>query len=145
MAENDYNDIIDMPHHQSKTRNHMSIHDRAAQFSPFAALTGYDGAIKETVRLTDTRIELDETKKAALDERIGMIREHLSEQQEIEITFFQPDEKKSGGAYLTLRGVIKKIDEYEKRLVMQSGEQILIDDIAEITGELFSALDGYFA
>lgn len=128
-----YDDIINLPHHVSKSHPRMSIHDRAAQFSPFAALTGYDGAIKETARLTNKRMELDETWKNVLDEKLRIIHEQLSSQPEIEITYFQPDEKKNGGAYISAAGIVKKIDRYERTVIMQDGTRIPIEKIIEIT------------
>lgn len=128
-----YDDIINLPHHVSKSHPQMSIHDRAAQFSPFAALTGYDGAIKETARLTNKRMELDETWKNVLDEKLRIIHEQLSSQPEIEITYFQPDEKKTGGAYISATGIVRKIDRYEQTVVMQDGTRIPIEEIIEIT------------
>lgn len=136
-----YDDIINMPHHTSTKRPRMSMIDRAAQFSPFAALTGYDAAVKETARLTDRRIELDEYEKLALDEMLQVIQEHLKEKPEVEITFFQPDERKSGGAYLSTAGTIKKIDYYERNVVMADGKKIPIDEIYQINGDLFRFLD----
>ena len=119
----------------------MSIRDRAAQFSPFAALTGFDGEIKETARLTDHRIELDEAEKTILDEKLRIVQEQLSRQQEIELVFFRPDEMKSGGAYILVRGTVKKIEGYERAVVMQDGTRIPIDEIVNITGEMFQAVD----
>lgn len=136
-----YDDIINLPHHTSPKRPRMSMIDRAAQFSPFAALTGYDAAVKETARLTDRRVELDEYEKLALDERLQVIQEHLKEKPEVEITFFQPDERKSGGAYLSVEGTIKKIDYYERNVVMVDGKKIPIDEIYQINGDLFRFLD----
>lgn len=136
-----YDDIINLPHHTSPTRPRMAMIDRAAQFSPFAALTGYDAAVKETARLTDQRIELDEYEKADLDERLQLIQEHLSEQPKVEITYFKPDERKSGGAYLSVSGVIKKIDSFERHVVMMDGKKIPIDEIFQIDGELFRFLE----
>ena len=136
-----YDDIINMPHHTSPKRPRMAMIDRAAQFSPFAALTGYDAAVKETARLTDRRIELDEYEKLALDERLQLIQEHLKEKPEVEITFFQPDERKSGGVYLSAAGKIKKIDYYERNVVMADGKKIPIDEIYQINGDLFRVLD----
>ncbi|MCD8005221.1 MAG: hypothetical protein LUE91_06155, partial [Oscillospiraceae bacterium] len=95
----DYSDIINLPHHVSATRPHMSMHDRAAQFSPFAALTGYDAAVKETARLTDQRAELDDDMKEKLSERINLLQENLAAAPAVEITYFIPDERKEGGAY----------------------------------------------
>lgn len=136
-----YDDIINLPHHTSPTRPRMAMIDRAAQFSPFAALTGYDAAVKETARLTDRRIELDEYEKADLDERLQLIQEHLGEQPEIKITFFKPDERKAGGVYLSITGVIKKIDSFERYVVMMDGKKIPIDEIFQIDGELFRFLE----
>ena len=136
-----YDDIINLPHHTSSKRPRMSMIDRAAQFSPFAALTGYDAAVKETARLTDRRIELDEYSKAALDERLQLIQERLKEHPEVTITYFQPDERKDGGAYLSITGSIKKIDTYEKCVVMMDKRKIPIDEIFGIDGDLFSSME----
>lgn len=138
---NPYDDIINLPHHTSASRPHMSAYDRAAQFSPFAALTGYDSAITETARLTDKRAELDEYSKAALNEKLCMIQDQMDEQPEVSITYFQPDNKKSGGAYMTVTGCVKKIDEYERTVVMQDAAKIPIEDIFDIEGELFGAFE----
>lgn len=138
---NPYDDIINLPHHTSASRPHMSAHDRAAQFSPFAALTGYDSAITETARLTEKRVELDEYSKAALNGKLSMIQEQLDEQPEISITYFQPDNKKSGGAYITAAGCVKKIDEYGRTVVMRDATRIPIEDILAIEGEMFSSLE----
>lgn len=119
----------------------MSMLDRAAQFSPFAALTGYDAAVKETARLTDRRIELDEYSKAALDERLQLLQDHMKENPEITITYFKPDERKDGGAYLPVTGSVKKIDAYEKCIVMMDKQKVPIDEIIEIDGELFSFME----
>jgi len=123
----------------------MSVLDRAAQFSPFAALTGFDGAIKETARLTYQRIELDEDVKTLLDEKLRIVQEQLSRQQEIEILFFRPDEMKAGGAYISVIGAVKKIEEYERAVVMEDGTRIPIEEIIEITGEIFQGVDDSFA
>ena len=139
--EHRYDDIINLPHHQSATRPHMSNYDRAAQFAPFAALTGYDDAVKETARLTDKKVELDEYSKDALNERLNMIQDAIDEQPEVSITYFLLDKKKSGGAYVTATDRVKKIDEYENIVLLQDGTKIPIDDIAEIVGEVFGALE----
>ena len=137
---NPYVDIIDLQHHTSASRPHMSAHDRAAQFSPFAALTGYDSAITETARLTEERVELDEYSKAALNGKLSMMQEQSDEQPEISITYFQPDNKKSGGAYIIAAGCVKKIDEYGRTVVMWDGTRIPIEDILAIEGEMFDGL-----
>lgn len=138
-----YDDIMNLEHHVSTDHEHMSIFDRAAQFSPFAALTGYDGAIKETARMTDYKIELDEAAKSILDEKLRIVQEQLSRQQEVEFVFFRPDELKTGGAYISLRGIVRKIDKYERVVVMQDGTRIPVEEIADITGEMFQTLDSF--
>ena len=127
-----YDDIINLSHHVSSEHAHMSIPDRAAQFSPFAALTGYDGAIKETARLTDQRIELDESAKTILDEKLIIIQENLNKKQDIEIIFFKQDELKAGGAYISISGIVKQISRYESAIIMQDGTRIHIEDIVDI-------------
>lgn len=141
--EHKYDDIINLPHHVSVRHPQMSLIDRAAQFSPFAALTGHDAAIKEAQRLTDEWVELDENRKELLDEKLQMIRESLSGGMggqglpEILFTYFQPDEKKSGGAYLSVQGKVKKIDEYGHQVIMEDGTVLTIEHIVDIEGELF--------
>ena len=136
-----YADIIDLPHHQSDTRPKMSNYDRAAQFSPFAALTGHADSIKETARLTDEYSEPSEEMKAIMNEKILFLMEQLENQPEITITFFKPDEKKQGGAYITITGVVKKIKTYERQIQMTTGDLIPIDMIYGIDGEIFSRID----
>lgn len=136
-----YDDIIDLPHHVSTSRPRMSVLDRAAQFSPFAALTGFEDAVKETARLTDERMDLDEDAKAALNVRLLMIQEQLDDQPQVFITYFKPDDKKVGGAYITVKGCVKTIDAYERTVVMKGGARISINDIIKIDGELFDSID----
>lgn len=136
-----YDDIIALPHHVSVTRAHMSISDRAAQFSPFAALTGYEAAIKETARLTEKRIELDESSRAVLDEKLNVIMEQIADHPKITITYFQPDAKKAGGSYIETVGQIRKIDEYTREIVMMDRSQIPLDEVIALDGELFRILD----
>lgn len=138
--EGRYDDIINLPHHVSTKHPHMAPIDRAAQFSPFAALTGHDEAIKETARLTDERMELDENRKELLDVRLQLLREHLGEKPTVTFTFFEPDERKSGGAYVTVTGSVKKIEEYENKIILEEGVVILIDEISAVEGELFHEL-----
>lgn len=140
---NRYDDIINLPHHVSNSHPPMAIPDRAAQFSPFAALAGYDGAIKETARLTDERVELDEVAKTILDQKIRIVEEQLSNDPEITITFFQPDVKKDGGAYVSISGIVKKIDYYKRVVLMQDGRRIEIEDISNITGEIVQSIDSF--
>ena len=135
-----YDDIIHLPHHVSTTHPHMAAIDRAAQFSPFAALTGYDAAIKETARLTDERVELDEYMKDSLSDRLQIIADRLKEYPEIAITYFQPDMKKNGGAYVTAISTAKKIDQYERVVVMTDRTVISIDEIISIDGQIFETM-----
>lgn len=132
-----YDDMLHMPHHVSPTRPRMSMIDRAAQFSPFAALTGYEDAVRETARLTDHRIELDEAEKSILDEKLRLLAEQLPSQPEVSITYFQPDTRKAGSAYPTVTGTIKKIDEYKRILLMIEGTKVPIDDILKIESKAF--------
>ena len=139
--KNPYEDMIDLPHHTSATRPRMSPYNRAAQFSPFAALSGYEEAIAETGRLTDQRIELDEYGKADLNERMAIIQANLKERPEITITYFQADPRKSGGTYVSGLGIVMKIDPHQRVLIMQDGVRIRIEDILRIEGELFKGLE----
>lgn len=131
-----YDDMLHLPHPISPTRPRMPMIDRAAQFSPFAALTGYDAAVKETARLTERKIELDEYEKQALDAKLAAIREQMGEHPEVMITYFQPDERKEGGSYQTVTGRIKKIDEYERQIVLVDGEKIKLADVMDVTKEI---------
>ena len=136
-----YDEIMGLPHHVSKTRPQMPMSDRAAQFAPFAALTGYDSAIKETGRLTDERIELDEEALTALDMRYQLLMDAFDDAPEVTITYFQADERKAGGKYITATGAVKKVDDYERLITMQDGAKIPMDDVLSIDGELFSTLE----
>lgn len=127
-----YDDIIDLPRPVSSRRSRMTNYDRAAQFSPFAALTGFDAAICETGRLTDRRIELDEGGKALLDEVLCEVREKLPLKPEIEATYFVYDERKAGGAYITARGRVHKIDAYGRQLLLLDGTRIPIRELIGI-------------
>ena len=127
---NKYDDIINLPHHRSKTHPHMALIDRAAQFAPFAALTGYGDAIDETARLTDGRPDLDEQQLAELNERLLQIMAQPN--AVVRIPYFIPDEKKEGGRYEQAEGVIKKTDEIAKVIVTDGGEKIPLADIIEL-------------
>ena len=126
---NGYDYIINMPHHVSETHPQMSMHDRAAQFSPFAALTGHSDAVKETARLTDEKIELTEEEISDLKQKLNFLNEHSAEQPEITVEYFVPDERKSGGAYIIVSGNFRRIGEYSQNIIMTSGEKIPIKDI----------------
>ena len=136
-----YNEIMGLPHHVSKNRPQMPMSDRAAQFAPFAALTGYDAAIKEIGRLTDERVELDVEALSALDMKYQILMEALDEAPEVTITYFQPDERKAGGKYVSAVGAVKKIDDFERRITMRDGTRIPMDDVLSIDGEMFSSLE----
>ena len=127
-----YDGIINMPHHRSKKHPHMPVEVRAAQFSPFAALTGHGEAIKETERITDRKIELDEYEIAVIDAKLQEIRDRLREQLQITVTYFLKDNRKAGGEYKTISGNVKKIDEHTKCLIMKDGMRIAIEDILEL-------------
>ena len=132
-----YDDIINLPHHVSATRPQMSRENRAAQFSPFAALTGHDAAIIETARLTDKKKELGEEAIAELDMKLNILADQISSRPNIAITHFRADTKKEGGAYITTIGAVKRIDDYEQAIVLIDGEIIRIPDILDIESELF--------
>ena len=129
---NKYDDIIDLPHHVSKSRPQMSVHDRAAQFSPFAALTGHGAAIKETERLTDRRIELDENQKSVINEKLQMIFEQVEKHPEISVTYFVPDQRKTGGKYVTIEGQVIKMDGYHRTLILEDQTLVPMADILDI-------------
>lgn len=133
----EYKDIINLPHHVSSKRPQMSMLDRAAQFSPFAALTGYDDAIHETGRLTDEKVDLSEGEKEVLDRKQQVLMEKLAAHPPLTITYFVPDAKKSGGAYITKSGNLKKIDEFERWMLLTDGTKIPLDDVTDIESELF--------
>lgn len=135
-----YDDIIYLPHHVSVTRPHMALIDRAAQFSPFAALTGHEGAIKETARVTEDRVELDEDVKAALSDKLQIIADRIEESPEISITYFKPDGKKKGGSYITVIKAVRHINEYERVVLLRDGTLIPIDEITSIEGRVFEVL-----
>ena len=135
-----YEDIVDLPHHVSRKHPQPTMADRAARFAPFAAITGYEEMVLEEARITDDRIELDENSKAALNEKLNMILEFIDEQPEVSITYFEPDKRKAGGAYVTVTGTVKRIDEYEHLVIMTDGKKINIDDIYNLQGELFYSL-----
>ena len=124
-----YEDIIRLPHYQSATRRRMARIDRAAQFAPFAALNGYEAVIQEAGRLTDTAAELMDGSAEAMDAGLRTIRERLAEQPEVTVTYFRPDARKTGGAYRTAQGRVRKLLEYERCLLLADGTQIPFDSI----------------
>ena len=135
-----YDDILHLPHPTSAKHPRMPVSERAAMFSPFTALSGHAGAIAETARLTDQRMELDEDTRAELDRRQAVLLEHIAEQPEVTVTWFQPDERKDGGAYVTTTGRLKKIDPVERVMTLQDGTSIPLEDVVELENEYFKEL-----
>lgn len=129
---NQYDDILHLPHPVSQRRSRMTNYDRAAQFSPFAALTGYDAVIAETARLTDTRVELDETEKERLNETLREIQDRIHTQPKITVTWFRYDERKAGGAYIRATGRVKKLDPYNSAILLTDGQAIPIREVIRI-------------
>lgn len=135
-SEHQYDDIINLPHYSSPARPRMSRQNRAVQFAPFAALTGYDAAIAETARLTDKKRELTEDERVMLSERIRILSENADDRPVVEITYFKPDSRKDGGSYEIISGAVRRIDEGEMRVVFADGRKVDIADICDIEGDL---------
>jgi len=132
-----YDDIINMQHHVSHSRPRMSNYERAAQFSPFAALTGYEEAVKETERLTDQMLELTEDEKSALNEKLQIILENIDSAPTVTLTYFEPDKRKAGGKYISKSGKVKDIDSYTRAVVFEDKTVIKIDVIKNISSQIF--------
>ena len=132
-----YSDIIDLPHHQSIYRPHMSVYNRAAQFAPFAALVGYDEMVQDTadILLLDKRVILSEDAKCLLDAKIQGIKEIINQKPEIKIVYFDEKANKLGGGYALYSGKIKKIEEYPAMLVFLDGKKVSVEDIVQIENE----------
>lgn len=128
-----YDDIINMPHPVSKRYPRMPLAERAAQFSPFAALTGYDAVIRETARLTDRRVEPDECRRQELDAALRDLAARLDSRPEVLVTYFRKDPRKDGGEYVHVSGRLRKIDSYTRSLVLEDGTPIPVDDILELS------------
>mgnify|MGYP000212312647 FL=1 len=135
-----YDDIINLPHHVSKTRKPMPMINRAAQFAPFAALTGHDEAIAETARQTAPRRILSSDEQEILSKRLAYAIDHIGERPNLTFTYFIPDTLKDGGRYVTITGVIRKYDALEKTVVLENNEILLIDNILSISGEMIEKL-----
>lgn len=140
---NNYKDIINLPHHTSTKRPRMTIYNRAAQFSPFAALTGYEEAVKETARITSEQIELDEYEIQIINDKLNIALEKKDLNLPINITFFKPDVKKKGGEYLTVSGVIKRINEQKHTVVLADKSEIPICFIYSLDGDVFNIINEY--
>lgn len=132
-----YDDIIHLPHPVSRRHPPMSQADRAAQFSPFAALTGYDAAIRETARQTHRRIELDEDAREELDFRLQLLEDSLPRRPTVRVTYFCPDERKEGGEYRTVEGTPRRLDRLERALELEGGKRVPLDEVLRLEGELF--------
>lgn len=132
-----YDDIINLPRPVSERHVPMSVEDRAAQFSPFAALTGHDAAIRETARRTNRRIELSDDARASLDEKLSVLIQRIDERPCVAVTYFVRDKLKAGGAYMTVKACVKKLDEHGRTLVMTDKTSISIDDIFNLEGDIF--------
>ena len=130
-----YDDIINLPHHVSQKHKQMPLSDRAAQFAPFAALTGYGDAVEETARVTDVQTDISDDEIMLLDAKLRSLAEQENQHPEICVTYFKHDEKKSGGEYITVRGSLKKIDDFEKVLVLSDKTRIEFGDIVNIEYE----------
>lgn len=130
--EHKYDDIINLEHHVSTKHSRMSLENRSAQFAPFSALTGYEEAVTEEARITENRIDIDEEAKIEVNEKLNYIMKHLDKNIIVSVTYFEKDKKKQGGSYKTIKGIIKKIDDFRKTIEMQSGEIIKIEELKKI-------------
>lgn len=139
--DKNYDDIINLPHYVSKRHPQMSIEARSAQFAPFSALTGYDDAIKETARLTDKRIDIDDSLKSVLNNKLQYILDNIKLNLEIVFTYFVNDDKKTGGKYVEKTGIVKKIDMVEQYVLLKDKTKIPILEIINISGELFNSIE----
>lgn len=133
-----YDDIINFPHHVSARHPQMPLKDRAAQFSPFAALTGYAGEVAEAARLTETKIELTEDQRTMLDERLCLLEDILPERPDVTFTYFVSDQRKQGGAYTTVTGKLKRLDRIEQNIILTNGIAIPVNDLLEVKSEIWA-------
>ncbi len=138
MSTEKYDDIIELPHHLSPTRTHMSMRERAAQFAPFSALVGYDDMVEETARQTDDKIDIDEYGVFLIDRKLRILKDNEDTHPLLEITYFIPDGKKKGGRHETVREKLLRIDEFEKRICLSNGDNIYFNRISAISSLLFS-------
>ena len=138
-----YDDMLDLPRPVSAKHPPMSRAERAAQFSPFKALTGYDDEVTEAARLTGGRIELDDASADMLNAKMQILRDEIQNHPQISITFFVPDAKKAGGEYMTVEGIVRRIDDVDRNLYLMDGTVIEIDEIIALDGEVFSILSPF--
>ena len=137
---NNYDDIINLPHYESKTRKRMSLEARSAQFAPFAALTGYDDKVKETARLTEKKIDLTDEEYNVINSKLQIIKDHIKEQPEIIFTIFVKDKLKDGGKYEEIRGKIRRIDEVNEFIILIDKSKIFFNDIVDISGDIIKGI-----
>lgn len=135
---NNYDDIINLPHYESKTRKRMSLEARSAQFAPFAALTGYDDKVKETARLTEKKIELTDEEYNLINSKLQIIKDHIKEQPEIFFTIFVKDKLKEGGKYKEIKGSVRVIDEINEEIILVDKRRILFKNIYDLNGEIIN-------
>ena len=131
-----YDDIINLPHHTSKVHPRMPMEKRATQFSPFEALTGYGDAVAETVRLTDSRMDLDESERAVLEERLQLLLDAETPKPDVSLTWFIPDKRKAGGRYVTHTGILRKFDALARVIVMEDGTLVPVDEVTDVQSKL---------
>lgn len=141
MTKNNYEDIIDIPHHTSSKHPRMTIEARSAQFAPFSALTGYNEAVKETARVTEEKIEIDDGLKIVINNKLQIINNNIKDNPKVSITYFIKDKNKEGGEYITIIGTIKKLDSIKELVILEDKTIIPIKDIINITSSLFSSLE----
>lgn len=137
-----YDDIIGMPHHVSYRYKHMARENRAAQFAPFAALTGYEDAVEETARLTDAEAEVTEARREHINLCLAIIQENIAARPEVRIVYFRPDDKKAGGAYVTSSGAVRHMDMGTRELIFSDGRRIEVDSIYQIAGNMLPEYEG---
>ena len=141
MSDSPYEDIIDLPHHVSEVRRRMTPLERAAQFAPFAALTGYDAAIAESARLTEEKIAPGEWALEELNEKINFLQTCAQNHPQLTVTYFQPDPQKAGGKYVTVSSRLKKLQLFERELLLSACAPIPLDDILSIEGDIFADMN----
>ena len=138
MNKDNYDDIINLPHYEPQRHPRMSIESRVAQFAPFAALTGYEDAVKETARITDKRIEIDEGLKIIINNKLQVILDNIKDKPKVTFTYFIYDKKKSGGKYITITGNVSKIDMVNGYVILTDKTKVPINEIINITGDIFT-------
>lgn len=141
MIDKDYSDIINLPHHTSKNRTPMTLYNRAAQFAPFSALNSYEDSLRETSRITEELVTLSDNQIDDISFKLQVLEEHLKEPIEVTIKYFQKDNKKKGGAYLSITGIIKKFDYYNRTITFTNQTVIHLDDIIDIHSPYFSCYE----